>query len=154
MNAGDFYDGSGKISAGRAFGVEGVPFESAEEAWFWFMAAQEAGNEGARLSAGSGLYPRPCEPVDILKVLDRLYRQRRLLRDHLLVLRHYGLRHMAPDPCRPRERKARRLWDEALERIGSVLESKGILCPPERFEPWVFQPPAGTPSFSEGRAWQ
>ncbi|MCB1650769.1 MAG: hypothetical protein KDI46_01820, partial [Alphaproteobacteria bacterium] len=107
----------------------GMPFLSAEEAWFWFIAAQQARNDGARFVAGQGLCPRPCEPLDILKVLDRLYRQRRLLKDHLLVLRHYGRRHLAPDPRRIKEMRACTLWREALERIGAVLERKGIIEP-------------------------
>lgn len=104
-----------------------VPFQSAEEAWFWFVAAQAAKEDGARYVSGAGLYPRPCEPVDILKVLDRLHRNCRLLRDHLLVLRHYGRRNMAPDPTRAKERCAYALWTEALERIGECLVRKGIV---------------------------
>lgn len=104
-----------------------VPFESAVEAWFWFILAQQARNEGARYTAGMSLTPRPCEPSDILKVLDRLYRNRRLLRDHLLVLRHYGRRQMAPDPRRIKEVQAHTLWKEALERIEPALVRKGIV---------------------------
>ena len=40
----------------------GVPFPSAEEAWFWFIQAQEAKAAGARVRAGLGLTERPCEP--------------------------------------------------------------------------------------------
>jgi len=110
------------------FALEDVtPFESAEEAWFWFMAAQDAKNDGAKFIAGAGLYKRPCEPLDILKVLDRLHRNRRLHRDHLLVLRHYGNRRMAPDQFRPKEKRAYHLWAEALDRMGSVLIAKGIV---------------------------
>ena len=104
-----------------------TPFENAAEAWFWFMAAQDAKNDGAKFTAGAGLYKRPCEPVDILKVLDRLHRNRRLHRDHLLVLRHYGRRHMAPDPFRDKEKRSHYLWKEALERIEGVLVAKGIV---------------------------
>lgn len=104
-----------------------VPFESAEEAWFWFVGAQQARSDGARVSAGQGLQPRPCEPVDILRVVDRLYRQRRLLRDHLLVLNHYGRRRLPPDFRRMREARAYKIWEEALERIESVLIAKGIV---------------------------
>jgi len=104
-----------------------VPFNDAEEAWFWFIAAQEARTDGAQISAGAGLYPRPCEPMDILKVLDRLYRQRRLIRDHLMVLRHYGKRRLPPDPYRIKEARAHSLWEQALERMEDVLVSKGIV---------------------------
>lgn len=107
-----------------------MPFSSAEEVWFWFVAAQEARSDGARYMAGAGLIARPCEPVDILKILDRLYRNRRLLRDHLLVLRHYGRRRMAPDPRRIKELRAYGLWREAMMRIEPVLESKGIVDKP------------------------
>ena len=107
--------------------IKTTPFASAEEAWFWFIQAQAARNDGARFSMGLGLVPRPCEPIDILKVLDRLHRQRRLIMDHLLVLRHYGQRLTPPDPDRVKEVRAYALWIEALERIGEVLERKGII---------------------------
>ena len=115
-----------------------IPFKDAEEAWFWFITAQAARVDGARFSAGAGLYPRPCEPLDILKVLDRLVRTRRLVRDHLLVLRHYGRRHLPPDPYRTKEIRAYQLWREAMERIGLVLEKKGIIeTPRESHEDWA-----------------
>ena len=104
-----------------------TPFDSAEEAWFWFIAAQSAKNDGAKFVAGAGLYKRPCEPIDILKVLDRLHRNRRLHRDHLLVLRHYGRRNIAPDKFRAKEKRAHYVWHEAMERIEEVLIAKGIV---------------------------
>ena len=114
-----------------------VPFMDAEEAWFWFIAAQAAKNDQARYTAGAGLYPRPCEPVDILKVVDRLHRNRRLIRDHVLVLKHYGERHLAPDPTRRKEARAFQLWTEALERMSPILERKGIIEPRrEQHENW------------------
>jgi hypothetical protein len=102
-------------------------FDSVEEAWFWFIQAQQARNDGARFTAGNGLVARPCEPIDILRVLDRLYRHRRLTMEHLLVMRHYGRRQMPPDPRRIKEGRAFKLWSEALKRLESVLESKGIV---------------------------
>jgi len=86
--------------SGTESDIKTVPFESAQEAWFWFINAQQARNDGARFVAGCSKIPRPCEPLDILKIVDRLHRTRRLQRDHLLVLRHYGRRQMAPDPRR------------------------------------------------------
>ncbi len=105
-----------------------VPFADAAEAWFWFMQCHQARVDGARIVAGLGLVPRPCEPEDVLRAVDRLYRQRRLLRDHLLVLAHYGRRLMAPDPGRRNEERAARLWDEALERLAGMLRRKGIVA--------------------------
>lgn len=109
--------------------IKTTPFDNAEEAWLWFILAQEARNEGARFVSGLSLIPRPCEPSDILKVLERLYRNRRLLMDHILVLRHYGKRQMPPDPRRTKEVRAFSLWKEALERLEPVLVTKDIVRP-------------------------
>lgn len=132
------YDG------GNAQAQGAIPFESAEEAWFWFITAQQARNDGARFTAGGGLLQRPCEPVDILKVLDGLHRKRHLKRDHLLVLRHYGRRNMPPERRRQKEARAFYLWEEALERMTPVLERKGII----RKQSWVTQHLAQTPPSS------
>lgn len=107
--------------------IRTVPFEDAAEAWFWFIDAQQARLDGARITAGLSLYPRPCEPMDILKVVERLYRMRRLTMDHLLVMRHYGRRRYAPDARRIKEMRAANLWGEALDRLEPVLETKGIV---------------------------
>jgi hypothetical protein len=104
-----------------------TPFDTALEAWFWFIQAQDARNDGARFASGLGLVARPCEPSDILKILNTLYRARRLTRDHLLVLRHYGRRQMPPDPRRARELRAHILWKEALERLEPIWVRKGIV---------------------------
>lgn len=104
------------------------PFPSAEAAWFWFVECWQARHAGARVVAGAGDRPRPCEPVDVLRVVDRLYRQRRLLRDHVLVLGHYGRRALAPDPRRRREQRAHGLWAEALDRLAEALRVKGIVA--------------------------
>lgn len=125
----DFY------SPKRLPDTETTAFESAEEAWFWFILAQKARNEGARGGAGRALAARPCEPSDILQCVDRLYRHRRLSMDHILVLRHYGKRQMAPDKSRVKEVQASALWNEAMERLEPVLMRKGIICTPEVLAP-------------------
>lgn len=110
--------------------IETIPFESAEEAWFWFIQAMQARADGARFTVGAGLFPRPCEPLDILKVVDRLYRSRRITMDHALVLRHYGRRMMPPDRDRAKERRAYKLWHEALGWLEMALVGKGIVALP------------------------
>lgn len=104
------------------------PFASAEEAWFWTMAALAARNAGARIVAGLGLKPRPCEPDDVIRCLDRLYRQRRIEIAHLRVLRRFGDLQMPPDPRHPADRSAFRLWREALDRLEWPLRVKGIVA--------------------------
>lgn len=107
-----------------------IAFKSAEEAWFWFIQAQTAKNEGARITAGSGLIPRPCEPVDIITALERLYRNRMVGMNHVMVLRNYGRRMMAPDKRLRREAEAHSLWHEALDKLEAVLISKRIVTKP------------------------
>ncbi|PWC82303.1 hypothetical protein TSH100_24120 [Azospirillum sp. TSH100] len=109
------------------YSVEGEPFAGAEEAWFWAVQAQDAKAAGARIVAGCGQIARPCEPQDVLQVVDRLYRTRKLLRDHLHVLVHYGRRQSAPEPERFREQRAHALWQEAFGFIAPALRNKGIV---------------------------
>jgi len=104
------------------------PFHSVEEAWFWTMAALIARRDGARIVAGRGLVQRPCEPDDVVKCLDRLYRQRRVELAHARILRLWGERGTAPDPRVPRERGDWTLWREAMTRLDWPLRVKGIVA--------------------------
>ena len=105
-----------------------VPFVTPAEAWFWFMQCHAARQAGARVGKNRGGVARPCEPIDVIRVVDRLFRQRRLLRDHICVLAHYGRRLMPPDPGRSREQRAHELWAEALDRMDPVMRRKGIIA--------------------------
>jgi hypothetical protein len=104
------------------------PFRDAQEAWLWTMAALSARREGARYSAGKGLLIRPCEPDDVVKSLDGLYRKRRIDLSHARVLRIWGERQMAPSAAIAAERHDHRLWIEALERLEWPLRIKGIVA--------------------------
>ncbi|MGX9962223.1 hypothetical protein ACVFYP_02810 [Roseomonas sp. F4] len=108
------------------------PFASAEDAWFWTMAALTARRDGARIGAGRGLVVRPCEPDDVVKCLDRLYRQRRIDLAHARILRIWGERHESPSPRIPQEAGDLRLWREAMERLDFPLRAKGIVAGPMR----------------------
>lgn len=112
------------------------PFETAEEAWFWTLQCRIAQLEGARVGAGRGQVARPCEPLDVLAAVDRLYRRRRLLYQHLEVLADFGRRHLAPDPDSRGERRAAHLWEEAFAELTPVLRAKGIVAEPAVSEPW------------------
>jgi hypothetical protein len=104
------------------------PFRSADEAWFWTMAALIARQEGARIVAGAGTVQRPCEPDDVVKALDRLYRQRRIDLQHARIMRIWGERGCAPDARVPAERGDARLWREAMDRLEWPLRVKGIVA--------------------------
>jgi hypothetical protein len=104
------------------------PFRSAEEAWFWTMSALVARREGARVRAGQGLSVRPCDPDDVVKCLDRLYRQRRIELTHARVMRVWGERGVPPSPRHPEERADHRIWCEAMQRLEFPLRVKGIVA--------------------------
>jgi hypothetical protein len=104
------------------------PFRSAEEAWFWTMAALVARREGARYSAGLGKIARPCEPDDVVKCLDTLYRRRRIDLAHARILRIWGERRIAPNPAYAGERSDWRLWREAVSALEWPLRVKGIVA--------------------------
>ncbi|MDJ0386738.1 hypothetical protein QMO56_01315 [Roseomonas sp. E05] len=106
------------------------PFGSAEEAWFWTMAALVARREGARVVAGAGRVQRPCEPDDVVKCLDRLYRQRRIDLVHARIMRLWGERGAAPDPRHASEKADWRIWNEAMQRLDWPLRMKGIVAGP------------------------
>src|ERR1700758_5275377 len=93
------------------------PFGSAEDAWLWTMAALIARREGARYTANKGQLRRPCDPDDVVKCLDALYRQRRIDLVHARILRIWGERQMAPSRAVAVEREDHRVWVEALGRL-------------------------------------
>lgn len=102
-------------------------FRSAEEAWLWTMAALVARREGARYTAGLGKVERPCEPDDVVKCLDTLYRRRRIDLVHARILRIWGERQSAPSPAYVAEKSDWKLWREALDRLEWPLRVKGIV---------------------------
>ena len=113
---------------GRRLGAPRTePFRDAEQAWLWTMSCLIARREGARSTAGLGQVARPCEPDDVVKCLDGLYRQRRIDLVHARILRIWGERQIAPNPAFPRERCDWRLWREALDRLEWPLRVKGIV---------------------------
>jgi hypothetical protein len=118
----------GRSQPRSGVGRQTVPFASAEEAWIWTMAALIARREGARYSANKGLISRPCDPDDVVKCLDQLYRQRRIDLGHARVLRIWGERQIPPSGSIHAERHDCRLWIEALERLAWPLRTKGIVA--------------------------
>jgi len=104
------------------------PFHSAEEAWFWTMAALTARREGARYTANQGRILRPCEPDDVVKCLDALYRHRRIDLTHVRIMRIWGERRVSPNPAHARERSDWRLWREAMDRLDWPLRAKRIVA--------------------------
>ena len=103
----------------------GEAFASADQAWFWTMGALHARREGTR-KGGVGI-KRPCDPDDVVRCLDQLYRQRRIDLAHARILRLWGERGMAPNPQWAGHRSDWRLWREAMEGLDGKLRAKGIV---------------------------
>ena len=103
------------------------PFDTAEEAWFWFVRAHKARRDGCRFE-GTGGMVRPCEADDVYLAALSLVRAGVLRVLHLRTLLDFGLRDRAPDARLRDEARAARLWDEALDRMTTVLRRKGILA--------------------------
>ncbi|SDE37408.1 hypothetical protein [Rhodospira trueperi] len=104
------------------------PFDSAEEAWFWFQRARLNRAEGARLAADPLATARPCDPDDIVRAVRRLAHANVLERRHLRVLDRHGRRLTPPDARLPEEKADAALWDEALDRLTMPLRTKGIVA--------------------------
>jgi hypothetical protein len=71
--------------------------------------------------------PTICEPDEVVKCLDTLYRRRRIDLHHVRILRIWGNRGRAPDPTHPLEKADSRIWREALDRLDWPLRSLGII---------------------------
>jgi hypothetical protein len=117
-----------KYAARPLSAAAGVPFASADEAWFWGVACLVARAEGARVAADRGAVARPCEPVDLVAGVERLARAGRLGAGHVRALFRYGRRAAPPDPRDRREETAARLWDEALDRLAGLWRRQGIVA--------------------------
>ena len=105
--------------------VRTEPFRDAEQAWFWTMGVLAARRDGG--SSSGPRVARPCDPDDVVKCLDQLYRRRRIELLHARILRIWGERRVAPDPACPAEACDARLWREAMERLEWPLRAKRII---------------------------
>lgn len=103
------------------------PFASTEEAWFWFARCQLARIDGVRFTADSGEVARPCDPDDIYRAVDQLFRRRILAGGHVAVLGQFGRKLASPDPWAGDSPDEAALWGEAMDRLGAFLRRKGIV---------------------------
>lgn len=102
-------------------GHGGEPFATAGEAWLWYAHCQIARLEGVRFVAGAADIQRPCDPDDIYRAVDRLFRQR------ILRSAHHRAGPLRPPPGRPRRRRRRQ------RRRGDAV-GRGPRPPDHRFE--------------------
>ncbi|MBF0246709.1 MAG: hypothetical protein HQL36_01335 [Alphaproteobacteria bacterium] len=102
-------------------------FVNSEEAWFWFVRAQRARHDGAVMLEAATEDTRPCDPDDIYRMVMELHRKRVLHAHHLKTLARYGWRQCPPDRRVRGEHRDLVLWDEALDRLTTVMNAKGLI---------------------------
>lgn len=103
-----------------------APFESGEEAWFWFVRTEKAKADGVRPRAGTDAV-RPCEPADIYRCVSRLYHEHALYPLHLEVLGEYGFLDRMPYPDDQTEVVDWILWQDAMDLLEPCLRARGII---------------------------
>jgi len=109
-----------------------VPFDDAAQAWFWTvasLAARHGGGVGRGNTGGHGgmRIARPCDPDDVIRALDLLYRRGGIGPAHARVLRRWGERFAIPVAGGSASPDAT-LWSEAMAQLDGVLRPKGILA--------------------------
>ena len=104
-----------------------VPFHSAAEAWLWTMATLVARRDGAGPAWRPEGKLRPCDPDDVVRCLDRLYREGSVDLLHARILRIWGERQCAPRADRPLQMSDWRLWQQALGHLEWALRARGIV---------------------------
>lgn len=104
-----------------------APFANAEAAWFWFMRSQKLRWEGAVINDRTVTEMRPCDPDDIYRAVKELHRSGSIRQAHVQTLHRFGVLDRPPDLRCPEEVLAHRLWDEALDKLTSVLRRKEIV---------------------------
>jgi hypothetical protein len=119
--------GHDPASIPRTTGVQrrGVPFREVEACIIWTIRALGDAAEGGN---GSRRDVQPiCEPIEVVRCIDTLYRRRRIDLRHARILRIWGHRGRPPRADAPNERSDSRLWCEATERLEWPLRSLGII---------------------------
>ena len=104
------------------------PFDTAEEAWWWFVRCHVVRREGGRFQRSALSFGRPCEPDDIYRWVRALARAGRIGPPHLDFLERNGLPGHAPDDRNMAQAADCRRWGEALRQLEAVLRSRGALA--------------------------
>ena len=104
---------------------ETQPFESAEEAWFWYCRCEQIGYP--RPVKSNSTMARPCETSDIFITLKNLFKTGVLRAAHIKVLSKYGYSQTPPHPHFGDDSRICALWQEALDFLGLSLKKKGIV---------------------------
>ena len=103
-----------------------TPFESSEEAWFWYCLCEQLGSQ--RGHGHEGKVSRPCESSDIILSVKRLFHKGLLKLEQIRVLQKYGFEQAPPHIHFGATERICRLWREAMGYLDSLLKQKGIVA--------------------------
>jgi hypothetical protein len=85
--------------------------------------------DGVRFREAMGAVRRPCEPDDVYKAIVFLYRRTAINFHHVDVLANFGMKERPPDPRIKTEEELWCRWNEALDKLGTILKQKKIVLP-------------------------
>lgn len=103
------------------------PFQSAEEAWFWFMRSEKARAERAKADHTKSVFDRPCDPDDLFRWIKQLHGSGDLTSAHLLVMGQYGFLDRHPDREVEGEVIDFIVWTDAFDTLEPTLLEKGVI---------------------------
>lgn len=104
---------------------ETTPFESSEEAWFWYCLCEQLGHE--RAHKGDSHIARPCESSDIIIAVKKLIHKGAINPEHINILKQYGYEQAPPHPHFGATQRICKLWHEAMHFLDTILRQKGIV---------------------------
>lgn len=104
-----------------------VPFENAEEVWFWFCSSVSARGDGLRSKSDYWGKLRLCELADIHNIIKAMKRNHHLSNRHLRIMIKWGTEQISPFYERSAKRSEIRLWEEGVKNFEIYLKHKKIL---------------------------
>ena len=134
---------AGKKRLDAAFLDKGM-FDNAESLWLHFMTLHKStkgfdvhSGAAGNISVGNQPYSNQTDieaqnkaenmHIEILGSLNKAYKGRRLLMDHLRVLHFYGQKGMAPRGWISQEARGATLWKEALSILTPIWQEAGYI---------------------------
>jgi hypothetical protein len=106
-----------------------VSFSCAEEAWFWYCRYEN--HTPYKANNSNDVITRPCVVDDIYVSVAKLYLARKIGERHVRTLVRYGRAQVPPDPRIADQEEEAVWWDDAIDKLETVLAKKGIVkCDP------------------------
>ncbi|MDR1476626.1 MAG: hypothetical protein LBI17_00680 [Rickettsiales bacterium] len=102
-----------------------VLFSGAEEAWFWYCRYEN--HTPYKANNSNAVIERPCAVDDIYVSVAKLYLARKIGERHVRTLVKYGRAQVPPDPRVAGQEDEAMWWDDALDKLETILARKGIV---------------------------